>query len=70
MTDMTQNNKNESFTSYYDVNDTIVRVSSDGDEVWGEVLTTGAAYPPLKALAEGHEIDTQTAASRSGVDIS
>lgn len=55
------------FKVFFDVDDTIVKVQSDGNEVWGEVLVTGAPYAPLKASVEGNEISVQEAVRLTGM---
>lgn len=48
-------------TTYFDVDGVIVRVVCDDKTCRGIVVSTGASYPPAKALVDGREITRKEA---------
>ena len=43
------------FPKYFEIDGTLVKLDSDGKEVFG-LTASGFPYPPLKAMAEGREV--------------
>jgi len=52
-------------TTFFEVDDTLVRLESDGKEVKGYVVRTGAPYPIGKAIIEGIELSQEEAEQRT-----
>jgi hypothetical protein len=62
--DETNYRYNTHWPRFFDVDDTLVTVDSEGDNVFGKT-STGFPYPPAKALAEGFEISEEEFSRRT-----